>query len=266
MSGGTKKQYKQYPINDIQVACQVLGSLIVGVIGNLNKYKEYSQEVQQLIDRTTESAIAKEYESINDKLLYRQHELLKYIADHQGTSFSYIDIRALYEKKGYLKNNLTDEAKKILNEFLDLRNWTFHNAQSIMVAGKEVAEKSIAPQLKPYVKIEPELNPLLIPKAITYDLPYINSLLMLTKNRIEKYEYILGCMKKDYQELFDSLETKPLFIGQYGLDWRVQYIEYPLEIKLSDISNNIAQVSMAIQKSKYDGTDDSYNKWAFFRG
>ncbi len=266
MSGGTKKQYKQYPINDIQVACQVLGSLIVGVIGNLNKYKEYSQEVQQLIDRTTESAIAKEYESINDKLLYRQHELLKYIADHQGASFSYIDIRALYEKKGYLKNSLTDEAKKILNEFLDLRNWTFHNAQSIMVAGKEVAEKSIAPQLKPYVKIEPELNPLLIPKAITYDLPYINSLLMLTKNRIEKYEYILGCMKKDYQELFDSLETKPLFIGQYGLDWRVQYIEYPLEIKLSDISNNIAQVSMAIQKSKYDGTDDSYNKWAFFRG
>ena len=100
MSGGTKKQYKQYPINDIQVACQVLGSLIVGVIGNLNKYKEYSQEVQQLIDRTTESAIAKEYESINDKLLYRQHELLKYIADHQGASFSYIDIRALYEKKG----------------------------------------------------------------------------------------------------------------------------------------------------------------------
>lgn len=112
MSGGTKKQYKQYPINDIQVACQVLGSLIVGVIGNLNKYKEYSQEVQQLIDRTTESAIAKEYESINDKLLYRQHELLKYIADHQGASFSYIDIRALYEKKGYLKNSLMDEAKK----------------------------------------------------------------------------------------------------------------------------------------------------------
>ncbi len=264
MSGGTKKQYKQYPINNIPEACQVLGSLIVGVIGNLEKYKEYSQEVQKLFDYTDERVTAKIYEDIHDKLLYRQFELLKYIADHQGSSFSYIDIRMLYEKMGYLKSNLTDEAKMILNEFLDLRNWTFHNPQSMMVAQKEVTEKSIAPELKPYVKPVPQLNPIMIPKAVTYDLPYINSLLVLTQARIKRYEYILNCMKKDYQELFDSLENKPFIIGQYGLKREVQYIEYQFDMRLRDNSNNIAQVSMAIQKSKYDGTDDAYNKWALF--
>lgn len=71
MSGGTKKQYKQYPINSIQEACQVLGSLIVGVIDNLKKYKEYSKEVKQLLDCTDEKVTAKVYEDINDKLLYR---------------------------------------------------------------------------------------------------------------------------------------------------------------------------------------------------
>lgn len=67
MSGGTKKQYKQYPINNIPEACQVLGSLIVGVIGNLEKYKEYSQEVQKLFDYTDERVTAKIYEDIHDK-------------------------------------------------------------------------------------------------------------------------------------------------------------------------------------------------------
>lgn len=266
MSGGTKKQYKQYPINSIQEACQVLGSLIVGVIDNLKKYKEYSKEVKQLLDCTDEKVTAKVYEDINDKLLYRQFELLKYIADHQGSSFSYIDIRALYEKRGYLKSSLTDEAKKILNEFLDLRNWTFHNPQSMMVARKEVTEKSVSPELRPYVKIVPQLNPIVIPKAVTYDLPYINSLLLLTQARIKRYDYILDCMKKDYQELFDSLESNLFIIDQYGLKQEVQYIEYEFDMRLSDNSNNVAQVSMAIQKSKYDGTDDDYNKWALFHG
>lgn len=45
MSGGTKKQYKQYPINSIQEACQVLGSLIVGVIGNLKNIKSIPKKL-----------------------------------------------------------------------------------------------------------------------------------------------------------------------------------------------------------------------------
>lgn len=243
-----------------------MGTLIVGVIGNLKKYEEYSLEVEQLFNNSNESVEAKKYEDINDKLMYRQFELLKYIADHQGLSFSYIDIRALYEKKGYLKSKLPEETVEILNEFLHIRNWTFHNAQSVMAAQKEVIEKNILSEFKPYIKIEPQINPIYIPKAVSYDLPYLNSLLLHTKARIMRYKHILDSMKKDYQELFDSLGVKPIFIGPYGFKKEVQYIEHPIQIKLNDKSNNVAQISMAIQKSKYDGTDESYNKWAIFHG
>ena len=64
--------------------------LISGVVVNLEKYKEYATEAELLLEKTDgEYVPAKEYESVNDKLLFRQREILKLTADHQSSSFSY---------------------------------------------------------------------------------------------------------------------------------------------------------------------------------
>lgn len=89
MSGGSKKQFKQFRIDSIEDACFVLGGIISGVTVNLKKYKEYTHEAEALLKNTeTKFVPAKEYEDINDKLLYRQREILKVSADQQSSSFS----------------------------------------------------------------------------------------------------------------------------------------------------------------------------------
>lgn len=80
MSKRVKKHYKQFPLDSIEEGIQALGSLISSVMVNLKKYMEYSSEVEYLLDKygdlpkngTEEIYIpAKEYDDINDKLLYR---------------------------------------------------------------------------------------------------------------------------------------------------------------------------------------------------
>lgn len=262
MQNVDQKKLKQFAINSIQDACIVLGSLISGVTIHSEKYKEYAAELDALLENCEgEYVPAKVYDDIKDKLLYRQHEILKLIADYQSSSFSYIDLRKLLLKKGYLKNPLSDELLAELNELLDVRNWTFHNPQSLMAAAKEAAEKNIPTELKESVTIVPQLNPVIIPKVTSYELVMLASLSIHTAQRIEKYDEILKSMKRDYQELFDSIENKGLVMTPNGFSYDVQYFEKPIISRLSDYHSDIAQVSMAIQKSKYDGTDESFNDW-----
>ena len=84
MSGGTKQQFKQFSITCAEDACIALGALISGVSVNLEKYKEYASEAESLLESIQEEYVpAKEYDDVNDKLLYRQREILKFTADHQ---------------------------------------------------------------------------------------------------------------------------------------------------------------------------------------
>ena len=98
MSGGTKQQFKQFSITCAEDACLVLGMLISGMTVNLEKYKEYASEAESLLESIQEEYVpAKEYDDVNDKLLYRQREILKFTADHQSSSFSYIScLRSKY--------------------------------------------------------------------------------------------------------------------------------------------------------------------------
>lgn len=160
MATNSKQQFKQYRINSIEDACFVLGSLISEVIRNLDKYDGYILELEALIESCKEEYVpAKVYDDINDKLLFRQYQILKQITDHQKSSFSYIDLRKLLEKNRYLTNPLSEKINKCLDELLAVRNWTFHNPQSLFVASKEVAERSIPAEIKN--QIVPQLNPVL---------------------------------------------------------------------------------------------------------
>ena len=262
MSSGTKKQFKQFSIDSSQDACLALGMVISGVIINLEKYKEYADEAEILLENSDAEYIpAKVYDDINDKLLYRQREILKLSADHQSSSFSYIGLRKLYEKKGYLKTSLSGEMVTLLNEMLDVRNWTFHNPQSLMVAAKEAAEKGIPAELKGIAKIVPQLNPIIVQKIDKYELLMLASLTIHTQKRIEQFETVLNSMKSDYQEMFDSIEDKPLLMTAQGASSEVQYQDRFITSQFVGYQSDIAQISMAIQKSKYDGTDNVFNKW-----
>ena len=74
MSKGFKKQYKQFAINTIEDACLVLKGLIIPVIIDLEKFKTYSDEAEQILEKynPTTPIPANVYDSIHDKVLYQQ--------------------------------------------------------------------------------------------------------------------------------------------------------------------------------------------------
>lgn len=262
MSGGSKQQFKHFCINSTQDACLALGTLISGVIINLGKYKEYAFEAEALLEKTdSEYVQAKEYEDVNDRLLFRQREILKLTADHQSSSFSYIKLRRLLEKNQYVKSSQSQEVADILSELLVLRNWSFHNPQSLMVAAKEAAEKNIPAELKGMAEVTPQINPVMIQKIDKYELLMVASLVLHAEHRIEQFEKVLASMKSDYQEMFDSIEDKPLLMTPHGLSAEVQYVEVHSTARLMDHGSDVAQISMAIQKSKYDGSLEKFKEW-----
>lgn len=264
MSNGTQKQYKQFPINDESDACVVLGSLISGVIINLEKYSEYANEAIELLKNLDEEYVpAKDYDGINDKLLYRQHEILKFISDHQKSSFSYIEVRKIFKEKNFLPKELDENANSLLKELLDIRNWTFHNPQSMLSAGKEVAEKNIPEEFKSVTKIMPQLNPVIIREIEYYDVNMLVSLIRHTQKRIVQFNQILSCMKEDYQAIFDRIQGRSLLLLNGSDPFKIQYIKNKCVSRLGDYGNDVSQISMAIQKSKYDGSKKAYDDFVF---
>lgn len=264
MGKESKKKYKQFTIESIEDACGVLASLITEVSVNMDKYVEYTEEAISLLENEDDDYVdEKAYYDINDKLLFRQREILKVVADCQTNSFSYKQFRKLLQKKNYITGVLDEEIEKILSEFLDVRNWTFHNPQSLAVAKKEVAEKNIPDWLKGNIKIIPQLNPVYIGKVEKVEIIVLASLVLHAQKRIEQFNMILQSMKQDYQKLYDSITPKQMLLENGNWTSEVQYIEFKNIGKLKSYESDVTQISMAIQKSKYDGSDEEYKKWTF---
>lgn len=266
MAKGGNKQYKQYSISNIEDACLALRSLIAPVDINLEKYKKYHLDAIELLVKSEEDIIpATEYDNVHDKIMYRQRELLKFIADHQKDSFSYMNLRKRLLKSGFLKNELDEDKKALLNEFLDIRNWSFHNPQSTLVSAEEVARKRIPQELKGEVKIFPQINPVVIYTVAGYTVEMLASFIYHNEIRIRQFETILSSMKNDYQELFDSLDQRAMVVSP-GVDmFQVQYYRHDVIAGIDDLASDIAQISMAIQKSKYDGSNEKFNEWVIRR-
>ena len=261
MSKGNKNQYKQFAINSLEDGCLVLKSLIVPVIIDLEKFRNYSDEAEVLLEKYKLDGFipANIYDSIHDKILYQQRELLRFMADHQSSSFSYISVRELLEKKGFLKSSLTENSNKTLKELLDIRNWSFHNAQSMLVADLEMAKKSIPSEMVGSVEIKPMLNPVVIRKVKTYTWKMFADFVFHNKVRLAQFELILSEMKKDYQEMYGFLSDTAFIQTSSGLSREVQYIEQEIENQNpKKAGSSIASLSMKIQKGKYDGSNERY--------
>lgn len=269
--GNSKKKYKQFPILNAEDGLSALGMLINGVAVNLRKYNEYSLEADELRNKyITASANEnseilipeKEYNDINHKLLFCQREILKYASDHQDSSLSYISLRKLLVKNKLLASKLGEKMEKVLNDLLDLRNWSFHNPQSLMVANTEVAKKHIVKDIKKYVEIQPQLNPFIISYVDYYDLQILESLCFHTQVRKKQFEAVLKSMKSDYEEIYaNNFPERILLFGPIATK-RVIFLEQPSTRRFGDHPGDVAQISMAIQKSKYDGSNKSFNQWA----
>ena len=263
MSKGSKAQFKQFAINTIEDGCLVLKSLIVPTIIDLEKLKRYADEAQKLLDDSSscQTIPAEEYEVIHDKVLYEQRELLRFQADHQASSFSYTSVRPIFLKKGFLKRQLEDDSLKVINELLDVRNWSFHNAQSMLVADLENAKKSIPPELVGIAEIHPMLNPVIITRPKSYSISMLEGFVHHNEERIKQFDIVLMEMKKDYQEMYDLYCTTSSIPTGYNQPGHIKYIECDIEAQTSKRAGaDIAQLSMGIQKCKYDGSVEAYNK------
>lgn len=278
MSKGKKnRNYKTSSIACIEDGLAVLGGLITSSMGHLEKYIAYSNEVDSTIlqyadidentgeIRTSKVVPEDVFNNLNDKLMYRQMMLLKLMADEQNDSFSYKNFRRTLKKQGYVQNELPLEISKMLNEFLDIRNWSFHNPQSLHTAQKEVLMHSIPDELKPLVKVTPQLNPVYAILHEFYDVTYLCSLSLHTETRARQFQMVLESMKQDYRDMYQR--TSPhgsILFGSELLDNReVQFKIYrvPQPKGLLDSADLTAQVSMSIQKGQYDGSDEIFHKW-----
>ncbi len=260
----SNKQYKQFTINTMEDGCVVLKSLIVPVMVDLEKLKRYAIEAEELLLKYRIDGVipAEIYDSVHDKILYQQRELLRFIADHQSSSFSYIDVRELLVKKRYIKRELKEDNNRILNELHEIRNWSFHNPQSMLTAQLEFTKKSVPEEFFINPRIKALLNPVVVYKVKSYNLKMLEGFIIHNKKRINQFEQVLQEMKDDYQEIYESLSDKPYMMPSTEITRKVKYVEHEVtNLDPKKAGSSIASLSMGIQKGKYDGTDESFKIW-----
>jgi len=263
-------QFKQFTINTLSDALLVLSTLISSSISSLNKFIEYSKEAVFLREQYQDIDLipGDVYEAVHDKTLFCQHELLEYLADEASDIFSYKPLRKFLVKKGFIIRLLDQDIVEILNELHTIRNWTFHNVQSRLVAEREAMWKTIPSEYVGVVKIEPQLNPIIVVKNRAYTKDMLESFIHHNLTRSAQFSIILKEMKRDYQDMYDQLDD-PKVVSGFGTQLLVDGCESITPVRTmvyeqiqgsrgneSDVPN----LSMAIQKGKYDGTQESFDK------
>lgn len=265
------KNLKQFPLEEKEDFLFVLEDLYLGICSNLKRYKRYNNELLDVICENVETKdnkiISKKtvpidtFNDLNDKIQNVSKNLICYTADDSSDSMSYRMFRRIFLKKNKFNIKLNNDPKldEIFKELLNLRNWIFHNPQSLLVSKKEVFEKERDKQIEDYLKQFPEsLRPHLTPikdlslisvcfdKDCTVD--FLFSLHLQTSKRIETFETVLKKMEKDYSLILGKEVTVIENNSNRTLD-------------LQDSLLAVANLSMAIQNRKYKGDDDNlYNE------
>ena len=280
-----KKNYKQFSITTISDALIALSSLISASISNLEKFDEYTTEAMMLLEERHDSDLvdAKTYDDINDKSLFRQRELLALMADEAKDIFSYRTLRKWLknhdvENKRLITTDLDADTASILNELHDVRNWSFHNVQSRLVAEKEHMEKE-AERIEKEIGVKPVstpmLNPIVVLKHKAYTLGMLESLINHNLTRHKMFQEVLMEMKKDYQSIYEMQDcfqivmnpvspynpSLKLLITDCQSQTPVKVLIQEDIVGLDGRSADVANLSMAMQKRKYDGTEEAYEKY-----
>lgn len=263
-------QFKQFTINTLSDGLLALSTLISSSISNLNKFIEYSKEAVSLREQYQDVDLipGDVYEAVHDKTLFCQRELLEYMADEASDIFSYKPLRRFLVKKGFLIRQLDQDTVEILNELHTIRNWTFHNVQSRLVAEREAMQKTIPPKYMGVAKIEPQLNPIIVVKYKAYTKDMLDSFIHHNLTRSAQFTIILEEMKRDYQDMYDQLGD-PKVVSGFGTQLLVEDCKSITPVRTlvyeqiqgsRGNETDVPNLSMAIQKGKYDGTQESFDK------
>ena len=243
-----KKNYKNMNFNNKEDYLYALYGLIEYVYPLLEKYIRYNgqlgQYLEEIMGKKQKYIDFDTCEEWKDKIQNVSHGLLKGFVDEASTGFSYIMFRKLMNKTKYKLSDIPRDVDEDLKELRDVRNWTFHLAQSDFVASKEVFDKSISPEFKKY--IVHQFNPIKISKYRVAETIMMASFYDHTAHRIKVYEKVFGLMKNDFE----------ILLGE-----KIQIAECMNDIYyFFDNDFATAQLSMAMQKKKYDGSDEQYEK------
>ena len=244
---GNKKNYKNLNFNCKNDYLFALYSLIKLTVQDLNKYKRYNNDLFKYLSSLGEKVedIPNEiFEEWEDKIQNRSRALLMDFVDETSTGFSYVMFRKIIKKTEHKLTDLGEKAEANLRELRDVRNWSFHLAQSNFVASKEIFMKSIAPEFQKYITYK--FNPIKIERNTSASVLLLWSLFFHTEKRIEIYDELLECMVSDMEML---LGEKLKF---------VDVVNPKVEFSGNEVA--LAQLSMAMQKKQYDGSNESYEK------
>ncbi len=276
--GISNNQFKKFQINTVQDALLALGMLVSGSIYNLEKFAEYTTEALCLVKNCKDDEIpAKLYDDLHDKALFRQRELLALMADEANDIFSYRTLRKWLKThevdgKKLITRDLDQVISEDLNELHSIRNATFHNVQSKLVAEKEIMEHGAAEAekllgIKP--NVVPLLNPLIVYTHKQYKRDMLETFIEHNLYRHKQFKGILNEMKQDYQNIYDSIPN-PQIVSNPGVQNLVADTNSLTPVKLmileetpevGDPGSSVASLSMAIQKRKYDGSEKAYKEY-----
>lgn len=249
---------KVFKLDNKENFTRCLNALIHDVYIELQKYEIYLQELSNIILQHIDFNEKNEvisyrdidsnlYESINDKLHNISMNLVNKIGDCTNGSYSYFKYRQLIKKNklSLSYSQLSDEVEKYLREINELRNWMFHNPESMLNADLEMYKGNIPKELRKYVKIQLIANPIIVNSYNLYSLKWAISLEMHTEKRLDMFTEIFKSMKEDYELLIGE----KLIIQENTL-YKREFLDY---------SSKVVQLSMAIQKKKYRGNEEQLN-------
>ena len=245
-----KLNYKNFNFNKKEDYLYGLYLVISAAYQGLKKYKRYIKELseyqEKIIQENCAYIDADIYQEWMDKHQNTMHSLLKCFVDNTSTGFSYIMFRQMISRSTYAKllPEQPEYIKKDLEELRDVRNWTFHFAQSDIVANKESFLQSIPEELRKSVTYN--LTPIVVDEYSKVSAVYIDSLRYTMEGRLQVFTEVFEQMKKDYE-------------GVLGAN--VSIVEKPIEtLEYNRRELATAQLSMAMQKKKYDGSLKSFEE------
>ena len=245
-----KANYKNFNFNKKEDYLYGLYFVISTAYDGIKKYKRHIKELSEyqikIIQEKCEYIDSSIYQEWMDRHQNTMHLLLKCFVDNTSTGFSYVMFRQMIARSTYAKllPEQPETIKKDLEELRDVRNWTFHFAQSDIVANKEIFLQSVPQELRKSVIYN--LNPIVIEEYSKVSAVYIDSLRCAMERRLKVFTEIFEQMKIDYESVLGT---------------EVSIVERP--IKLLEYGHNdfaMAQLSMAMQKKQYDGSQESFEE------
>lgn len=245
------KDYKQFNFNSKEDYLYVFYNLITQAYQLLLRYEKYQFGLEKdlLLLEEQKAIYINEgiYSEWHDKVLAVSRGLITLFVDDASGGISYVKIRKMLDKTTYKLDSLDVSIQKELDELRDVRNWSYHLPQTNFVAMKEVLYKNVPEDIRKCMTYS--FNPIKVSIVEECNIQMVESLYLHNRRRIEVFDKLLGCMITDFEKL----------LGE-----KVSIIEIP-EKPLELIGDSLAavQLSMAMNRRKYDGKNETYEKLTF---